>query len=129
MDRQRPSKSRPVRAYVGSSPAQCTTLLFMSILTLTEQNFKDEVLQSNQPVLVDFYADWCGPCKALSPMLKEIANEVQGTTVGKVNIDEQPRLAVEYGISSIPTLLLFENGQVKNKVVGMTSKKSLKAIL
>jgi len=100
----------------------------MSIKNLTEQNFKQEVLNANQPVLVDFYADWCGPCKALTPVLTELANEFQGkATVGKVNIDEQSALATEYGISSIPTLLLFRDGKLTNKLVGLRSKKDLKA--
>jgi len=100
----------------------------MSIKNLTEQNFKQEVLNATQPVLVDFYADWCGPCKALTPVLTELATEFQGrATVGKVNIDEQTALATEYGISSIPTLLLFRDGKMTNKLVGLRSKKDLKA--
>jgi thioredoxin 1 len=100
----------------------------MSIKNLTEQNFKQEVLNAGQPVLVDFYADWCGPCKALTPVLTELATEFQGrATVGKVNIDEQAGLATEYGISSIPTLLLFKDGKLANKLVGLRSKKDLKA--
>lgn len=101
----------------------------MSIKHLTEANFKDEVLNAGQPVLVDFYAEWCGPCKALTPVLTELAAEFQGkATVGKVNVDENSALASEYGISSIPTLLLFRNGKPTNKLVGMRSKKDLKAI-
>jgi thioredoxin 1 len=100
----------------------------MSIKNLTEQNFKQEVLNAGQPVLVDFYAEWCGPCKALAPVLTELAAEFQGkATVGKVNVDEQSSLATEYGISSIPTLLLFKNGKLANKLVGLRSKKDLKA--
>jgi thioredoxin 1 len=101
----------------------------MSIKHLTESNFKQEVLNAGQPVLVDFYADWCGPCKMLTPILTELATEFQGkATIGKVNIDEQSALAIEYGISSIPTLLLFRDGKPANKLVGMRSKKDLKAI-
>lgn len=101
----------------------------MSIKHLTEENFKQEVLNAGQPVLVDFYADWCGPCKALTPVLTELASEFQGkATIGKVNIDENSALATEYGISSIPTLLLFRNGKPANKLVGMRSKKDLRAI-
>jgi thioredoxin 1 len=101
-----------------------------NILTLTQQNFAQEVLQSPKPVLVDFWAEWCGPCKMLGPILDELAQEYEGRVrVGKVNIDEHQELAVQFGIRSIPTLLLFQNGQVVEQVVGLRSKRDLKTNL
>ena len=99
-----------------------------NILVLTQENFSKEVLQSPQPVLVDFWAEWCGPCKMLSPILDELAQEYDGKVrIGKVNIDEHQNLAVQFGIRSIPTLLLFKQGQVADQIVGLKSKRDLKA--
>jgi thioredoxin 1 len=99
-----------------------------NMLTLTEGNFSEEVLKSTTPVVVDFWAEWCGPCKMISPVLEELAGEYDGKVkIGKVNIDEYQQLAITYGINSIPTLLFFKNGQVADQVVGMRSKRDLKA--
>ncbi|HWN94183.1 MAG TPA: thioredoxin [Methylomirabilota bacterium] len=99
-----------------------------NIVTLTEANFSEEVLKSTTPVVVDFWAEWCGPCKMLAPVLDELGGEYDGKVkIGKVNIDEFQQLAINYGINSIPTLLFFKNGQVADQVVGMRSKRDLKA--
>ena len=99
-----------------------------NIITLTQNNFSQEVLQSSTPVLVDFWAQWCGPCKALTPILDELADEYDGRVkIGKVNIDDEQALAAEYGVRAIPTLLLFNQGQVADQIVGLRSKRDLKA--
>ena len=99
-----------------------------NIVTLTKENFGAEVLQAPAPVLVDFWAEWCGPCKMIGPILDELAEEYSGRVkIGKVNIDEQQELAAQYGIRSIPTLLLFHQGQVADQMVGLRSKRDLKA--
>ena len=102
----------------------------MAEITLTEQNFEAEVLQSDLPVLVDFWASWCGPCRMLAPTVAEIAQERAGTIkVGKVNVDEQSALAAKYGIASIPTIMVFQNGQVVNTAIGVRPKEQLEALL
>jgi thioredoxin 1 len=99
-----------------------------NIVELTQENFAGEVLQSTTPVLVDFWAEWCGPCKMITPILGELADEYEGRVkIVKVNIDEQQGLAAEYGIRAIPTLLLFDKGQVADQIVGLRSKRDLKA--
>ncbi|MGA3284955.1 MAG: thioredoxin [Verrucomicrobiota bacterium] len=101
-----------------------------SIITLTQENFSQQVLQSPAPVLVDFWAEWCGPCKMIAPLLDELADEYDGKVkIGKVNIDEQQNLAAEYGVRAIPTLLVFHHGQVADQLVGARSKRDLKASL
>ncbi|HEY2953570.1 MAG TPA: thioredoxin [Verrucomicrobiae bacterium] len=98
-----------------------------NIVTLTEANFPEEVLKSSTPVLVDFWAEWCGPCKMIAPILDELAGEYDGKVkIGKVNIDEYQKLATEYGIRAIPTLLLFKDGQVADQIVGLRSKRDFK---
>ena len=100
------------------------------IVTLTQENFAQQVLQSPAPVLVDFWAEWCGPCKMIAPLLDELADEYDGKAkIGKVNVDEQQSLAAEYGIRAIPTLLLFNQGQVADQIVGARSKRDFKASL
>lgn len=99
-----------------------------NIVTLTQENFANEVLKSTVPVLVDFWAEWCGPCKMIAPILDELSDEYEGRVkIGKINIDEQQGLAAEYGIRAIPTLLLFDKGQVADQIVGLRSKRDLKA--
>src|SRR2546428_6169120 len=95
-------------------------------MTLDESNFDREVTNSDKPVLVDFWAEWCGPCKLVAPLLDEIAREKAGTVkVGKVNVDENQSLSSKYNIRAIPALLFFKNGQLRDQVTGMASKKDL----
>ena len=100
------------------------------IVTLTQDNFENEALKSTSPVLVDFWAEWCGPCKMIAPVLDELATEYQGKIkIGKVNVDEQQGLAAQYKVSAIPTLLIIKNGQVIEQTRGAKSKRDLKASL
>ena len=101
----------------------------MSVIKVTEQNFEAEVLNSDVPVLVDFWASWCGPCRMLAPVIDQLAAEQTDVKVCKVNIDEEPGLAQRFGVMSIPTVVLFENGQEKNRSVGLVPKEKLLALL
>ncbi|MEM8884610.1 MAG: thioredoxin [Planctomycetota bacterium] len=93
---------------------------------LTDANFETEALQASQPVLVDFYADWCGPCQALTPVLAELASDFEGRAViGKVDVDAAPALASRYGVRSIPTLVILQNGEEVDRIVGLTTKRAL----
>lgn len=102
----------------------------MAELTITEQNFEQEVLLAKEPVLVDFWATWCGPCRMLAPVIEEIAREYEGKIkVGKVNVDEERELAIQFGVSSIPTVMVFRNGEIKATSVGYRPKEELEVLL
>ena len=101
----------------------------MAVVTITKENFEQEVLQSAKPVLLDFWASWCGPCRMLSPVVDEVAEERTDVTVGKVNVDEQPELAGQFGVMSIPTLLVFEQGKLVRQAVGARPKASVLDLL
>ena len=102
----------------------------MAELKITAANFENEVLRSDKPVLLDFYADWCGPCKMLSPILHELAEEKSGALkVGKINVDEQGELSMQFRIVSIPTLIVMKNGEVANKAVGAMPKEEILNLL
>lgn len=100
----------------------------MATVTTDKTSFQNDVLQSNEPVVVDFWAEWCGPCKMIAPSLEEISAEMDGKVkIAKVNIDENPELAAQYGVRSIPTLMLFKGGEVADMKVGAAPKTALSA--
>ena len=101
----------------------------MSVVHVDSKNFEAEVLHSTQPVLLDFWAEWCGPCRMLAPVLDQIAAERTDIKVGKVNVDNEPELARQFGVMSIPTLMVFKNGQVVNKSVGLVPKTAVEKLL
>jgi thioredoxin 1 len=118
------STSQPIRKESMSLTQQRPTVLHAS-----QANFDEQVLRSDVPVLVDFYADWCGPCKKLAPVLEELAAETPNAKIVKVNVERSPQLAAEYGVDSIPSLKLFKNGQVTDQAVGLASKDRLRTML
>ena len=98
----------------------------MQVLKLNSENFEKEVLNESKLVLVDFYADWCGPCNAMTPVIEELATELDGKAkVGKINVDENSDIAVEYNVMSIPTLIIFQNGKEEKRLVGLRDKEEL----
>ncbi len=101
----------------------------MAVINLTLENFEAEVIKSEVPVLVDFWASWCGPCRMLSPVVDEIAEERTDIKVGKVNVDEQEELAMRFGIMSIPTLIVFKNGEAVRKTMGVQPKAAILGLL
>lgn len=102
----------------------------MTEVTLTDQNFKSEVLESKIPVLVDFWAEWCGPCRMVAPVVEKIAKAYSGKLkVGKINVDDNSETPQQYGVQSIPTLIVFKGGQIANQMVGFQSEDKLKSII
>lgn len=102
----------------------------MSEILITKENFENEVIKSDKPVLVDFWATWCAPCRMLAPTISELAEDyADKIKVGKVNIDDEQELAMKYGIVSIPTVMLFENGEVKETLVGLRGKEEFEALI
>lgn len=101
----------------------------MTVVKLTTENFEQEVLKAEQTVLVDFYADWCGPCQMMGPVVEEIAGEVSNAKVCKINIDEQMAIAQKYGVMTIPTFAVFKNGELVKKEIGALPKAALKGML
>ena len=101
----------------------------MSAININKDNFRNEVLDSEKPVLLDFWASWCGPCRMVSPIVDEIAAERGDIKVGKVNVDEQPELAAQFGVMSIPTLVVMKGGKVANQMVGARPKSQILAML
>ncbi len=102
----------------------------MNEIKLTAENFENEVIKSDKPVLVDFWATWCGPCRMIAPIVAEIAEEYAGKVkVGKVNVDEQPQLASAFRIASIPTIMIFKDGKISDTVIGYRPKEQIEALL
>jgi len=101
----------------------------MAVMVINKENFQNEVLNSDKPVLLDFYADWCGPCRMVGPIAEEIAGERSDIKVGKINVDEQSELAAQFGVMSIPMLAVIKNGEVVNRSVGSRPKEQILAML
>jgi thioredoxin 1 len=100
------------------------------MLVLTDQNFEEEVLKSNLPVLVDFYADWCFPCKIVGPVVEEVTKEYAGRIkIGKMDVDQNPKMAEKYEILSIPTLMIFKDGKIIEQIIGVKSKEELERVI
>lgn len=101
----------------------------MSAININKNNFQSEVINSDKPVLLDFWASWCGPCRMVAPVVEEIAGERSDIKVGKINVDEQPELASQFGVMSIPTLVVIKNGKIVNQAVGARPKSAILAML
>ena len=101
----------------------------MSVIKISKENFASEVMHSDKPVLLDFYADWCGPCRMVGPIVSEIATERSDIKVGKINVDEQPELAERFQVMSIPMLAVIKNGKLTDQVVGYRPKEQIEAML
>lgn len=101
----------------------------MSVIKITKDNYRQEVLQSDKPVLLDFWASWCGPCRMVAPVVEEIAAERSDIKVGKINVDQEPELAAQFGVVSIPTLVVMKDGRIVNQAVGARPKAQLLAML
>ena len=101
----------------------------MSAININKNNFQREVMDSDQPVLLDFWAPWCGPCRMVAPIVEEIARERKDIKVGKVNVDEQPELASRFGVMSIPTLVVMKNGKIVNQAIGVRPKNAILGML
>ena len=99
------------------------------ILTVSEENFESEVLKSDKPVLVDFWATWCGPCRAVAPVLDQIAEENDGVRIAKLNVDENQQLAFQFGVSSIPTFILFKDGKIADRTMGAMPKAAFESFI
>lgn len=99
------------------------------VIKISDENFETEVLKSEKTVLIDFYADWCGPCKMLSPIVEKVASENDNVKVVKINVDDEQDLAIEYGVMSIPTLVVIKDGQEVNRVVGLVSKSEVEELI
>ena len=101
----------------------------MAVIKLTKDNFETEAIQSTKPVLIDFYADWCGPCRMVSPLVDELAEESDAYKVGKVNVDDYPEIAARYGVMSIPTLIVLKDGKVSQQAVGARGKDAIRRMI
>lgn len=101
----------------------------MSVININKNNFQEEVMHSDKPVLLDFWASWCGPCRMVGPIVEEIAGEREDIAVGKINVDEEVELAMEFGVASIPTLVVMDHGAVVDKAIGYMPKKEIEKLL